>query len=45
VAAGQFTALAAGDLADAVRRVLTRLDVADARLGAAVTGLARELGD
>jgi fructuronate reductase len=45
VAAGEFTALAAGDLADAVRHVLTRLDVADARLGAAVTGLARELGD
>jgi fructuronate reductase len=44
VAAGEFTALAAGDLADAVGRVLTRLGVADARLGAGVTALARELG-
>jgi fructuronate reductase len=44
VAAGELTALAAGDLADAVGRVLTRLGVADARLGACVTALARELG-
>ena len=44
VAAEEFTALAAGDVDDAVRRVLARLGVEDARLGTAVTDLARELG-
>jgi fructuronate reductase len=44
VAGDEFTALAAGVLADAVGRVLTRLGIADARLGAGVTALARELG-
>jgi fructuronate reductase len=43
VAADEFTALAAGDLADAVGRVLARLGVADERLRAAVTALARGL--
>jgi fructuronate reductase len=44
VAAEELTALAAGGLDDAVRRVLARLGVEDARLDTAVTGLARELG-
>ena len=44
VAAEEFTALAAGDVDDAVRRVLARLGVEDARLDTAVTDLARELG-
>ena len=44
VAAEEFVALAAGDLEDAVGRVLARLDVTDARLAAAVTALAGELG-
>jgi fructuronate reductase len=44
VAAEEFTALAAGELDDAVRRVLARLDVDDARLHAAVAAQARELG-
>ena len=44
VAAEEFVALAAGDLEDAVGRVLARLDVTDARLAAAVTTLAGELG-
>ena len=44
VAAEEFTALAAGELDDAVGRVLARLGVDDARLTAAVTALARELG-
>jgi len=44
VAAEEFTALAAGGLDDAVRRVLARLGVEDARLDTAVTDLARELG-
>ena len=43
VAAEEFTALAAGDLDDAVGRVLTRLGADDPRLHAAVTALAREL--
>jgi fructuronate reductase len=43
VAAEEFTALAAGELADAVRRVLGRLDADDDRLRAEVTALAREL--
>jgi len=43
VAAEEFTALSAGELEDAVRRVLARLDADDARLTAAVTTLAREL--
>ena len=44
VAAEEFVALAAGDLEDAVGRVLARLDVTNARLAAAVTALAGELG-
>jgi fructuronate reductase len=44
VAGEEFTALAAGDLDDAVGRVLTRLGADDQRLRAAVTTLARELG-
>ena len=44
VAAEEFTALAAGELDDAVRRVLARLDADDERLRAEVTALARELG-
>jgi fructuronate reductase len=44
VAAEEFTALAEGDLDDAVRRVLARLDVDDEGLLAAVTALAHELG-
>jgi fructuronate reductase len=44
VAAEEFTALAAGDLDDAVGRVLDRLDAGDERLRATVTELARELG-
>jgi fructuronate reductase len=44
VAAEEFTALAAGEVDDAVRRVLARLGVEDARLDTAVTDLARELG-
>ncbi len=44
VAAEEFVALAAGDLEDAVGRVLARLDVTDARLTAEVTALAGELG-
>jgi fructuronate reductase len=44
VAGEEFTALAAGDLDDAVGSVLTRIGADDARLHAAVTGLARELG-
>jgi fructuronate reductase len=43
VAADEFTALAAGELDDAVRRVLGRLDADDERLRAAVVALAREL--
>jgi fructuronate reductase len=43
VAAEEFTALAAGELDDAVSRVLARLDAADARLHAEVAALAREL--
>ena len=43
VAADEFIALAAGDLDDAVGRVLARLGADDARLHAAVTALAREL--
>ena len=43
VAAEEFTALAAGDLDDAVSRVLTRLGADDPRLHTAVTALAREL--
>jgi fructuronate reductase len=45
VAAEEFTALAAGDLDDAVGRVLARLGADDARLTAVVTASARELGD
>jgi fructuronate reductase len=44
VAADELIPLAAGDLDDAVRRVLSRLGVDDARQAAAVTDLARELG-
>jgi fructuronate reductase len=44
VAAEEFTALAAGELADAVRRVLGRLEADDDRLRAEVTALAGELG-
>ncbi len=44
VAAEEFTALAAGELDDAASRVLSRIGVDDARLAAAVTALARELG-
>ena len=44
VAADEFTALAAGELDDAVGNVLARLGADDARLHAAVTTLARELG-
>ncbi|MDN5857625.1 MAG: mannitol dehydrogenase family protein [Pseudonocardia sp.] len=44
VAADEFTALAAGELGPAVRRVLARLDVADDRLLDAVTAGAREHG-
>jgi fructuronate reductase len=44
VAAEEFTTLAAGELDDAVGRVLARLEVADTRLTAQVTALARELG-
>jgi fructuronate reductase len=44
VAAEEFVALAAGDLEDAVGRVLARLDVTDARLTAEVVALAGELG-
>ena len=44
VAAEAFTALAAGEVDDAVRRVLARLGVEDARLDTAVTDLARDLG-
>jgi hypothetical protein len=44
VAADEFTALAEGELDDAVGRVLTRIGADDARLRAAVTALARELG-
>ncbi len=43
VAAEEFTALARGELDDAVRRVLARLDVDDERLSAAVTASAHEL--
>ncbi len=43
VAADEFTALAAGELDDAVGRVLARLGTNDARLAAEVTALAREL--
>ena len=43
VAADEFTALAAGDLDDAVGRVLTRIGADDPRLHPAVTALAREL--
>jgi fructuronate reductase len=43
VAAEEFTALAAGELADAVRRVLGRLDADGDRLRAEVTALARKL--
>ena len=43
VAAEEFIALAAGELDDAVGRVLTRLGADDARLHTAVTALAREL--
>jgi fructuronate reductase len=43
VAAEEFTALAAGDLDDAVRRVLAKLDVEDERLLTAVTDSAQEL--
>ncbi len=43
VAAAEFTALAAGELDDAVGRVLTRLGADDGRLHAAVAALAREL--
>ena len=43
VAAAEFTALAAGDLDEAVGRVLARLGADDARLHATVTALAREL--
>jgi fructuronate reductase len=43
VAAEEFTALAAGELDDAVSRVLARLGADDPRLQAAVTALAREL--
>ena len=45
VAAEEFTVLAAGELDDAVGRVLARLGADDARLTAVVTALARELGD
>jgi fructuronate reductase len=44
VAAEEFTALAVGDLDDAVSRVLTRIGADDSRLHAAVAELARELG-
>jgi fructuronate reductase len=44
VAAEEFTALAAGELADAVHRVLGRLDADDDRLRAEVTALAGDLG-
>jgi fructuronate reductase len=44
VAAEEFTALAAGDLDDAVRRVLARLGVDDERLCVAIATLARALG-
>ena len=44
VAADELIPLAAGDLDDAVRRVLSRLGVDDARQAAAVADLARELG-
>jgi fructuronate reductase len=44
VAGEEFTALAAGDLDDAVCRVLARLDVDDERLLTAVTAAAEELG-
>ena len=43
VAADEVTALVAGDLDEAVVRVLDHLDVADERLRAAVTALAHEL--
>jgi fructuronate reductase len=43
VAAEEFTALAAGDLDDAVEQVLARLGADDERLRATVTTLAREL--
>jgi len=43
VAAAEFTALAAGDLDDAVARVLARLGADDASLRDAVTALARDL--
>ena len=44
VAAAEFTALAAGDLDDAVARVLARLGIDDEPLRDAVTTLARGLG-
>jgi hypothetical protein len=44
VAAEEFTTLAAGELDDAVRRVLVRLDADDERLRTAVTAAAHELG-
>jgi fructuronate reductase len=44
VAADEFTALAAGDLDDAVRRVLARFGVDDERLLTAVTVAVQELG-
>ncbi|MGV0791639.1 hypothetical protein [Mycolicibacterium sp. XJ1819] len=44
VAAGQFTTLAAGDLDDAVARVLVGLGVDDVGLRDEVAMLARELG-
>lgn len=44
VAGEELVALAAGDLEDAVGRVLSRLGVSDPRLTAEVTALARELG-
>jgi fructuronate reductase len=44
VAAAEFTALARGDLDDAVRRVVARLGTDDRRLCAAVASSARELG-
>jgi fructuronate reductase len=43
VSAEEFTALAVGELADGVRRVLGRLDADDDRLRAEVIALAREL--
>lgn len=45
VAADALTALAAGDLDEAVERVLARLDADDPRLRAAVVAHAQDLGD